>query len=65
MTTTTVHCHRCHWGQGQGKDPPHEQLLTGVGGSHLQVRGGSGDVVVIWSKTDPPCKQLLTGIGVL
>jgi len=58
----TVHCHHHHYrGQGQGKDPPHEQLLTGMGGSHLQVRGGSGDVAVIQSKTDLP----LAGMGVI
>jgi hypothetical protein len=64
-TTTTVHCHRCHRGQGQDKDPPCEQLLMGVGGPHLQVRGGSGDMAVIQSKTDPPCEQLLTGMDVI
>jgi hypothetical protein len=63
--TMTVHCRHRHWGRGQGKDPPCEQLLMGVGGSHLQVRGGSGDVAVIRSKTDPPCEQLLAGMGVV
>ena len=65
MMTMTVHHHHCHWGWGQGKDPPCEQVLTGVGGSCLKVRGGSGDMAVIWSKTDPPCEQLLTGMGVV
>jgi len=64
MTMIVHHCHH-HQGQGQGKYPPHEQLLMGMGGSHLQVRGGGGDMVVIWSKTDPPCEQLLAGMGVV
>ena len=51
-----------HWGWGQGSDPPRKQLLTGVGGSRLRVRGGGGDVAVIRSERDPPCEQLLAGM---
>ena len=56
MTTTVHHC-RHHRGQGQGKDPPHEQLLTGVGGSRLRVRGGGGDVAVKQSHPASSCSQ--------
>ena len=55
MTMTVHHC-RHHRGHVQGKDPPREQLLTGMGGSRLRVRGGGGDVAV--KQIHPACSCL-------
>jgi hypothetical protein len=53
---------RHHRGRGQGRDPPRKQLLTGVGGSHLRVRGGGGEMTGVGGDIGDP---LLMAVGVV